>query len=357
MNEFVEILLAAWENRGYRVLIILIVVEMTAIAAMITALSWQTRQRKRYDTRCREIRHLIEEQVGKSEKTPVQWFDQSELKCTDTLRDALLELSGTELEDAAYAIWKECGFANRECENLVEGSTRQRLGAIRRLFVYCDRSVEEAILDAVADEEDHRFRMAAVQVLAGLDSGRGVALALEGVEIERRTMEQPIYAAFRALSTPQMEQLVSGNQSGFTPRVLRILLQVAAEGGLESVVQHLEPMVDHPELEQRLGAARIAASLGGEGGRQILNRLLDDEQWEVRAQAAKGLGRIGSAQTRRKLEEAARDAQFWVRENARWALVQLDEATGRSEPVVNDAAAATAGENRPTEQAGVTNTS
>jgi len=353
VNEFVEILLAAWEYRPYRILISLVIVEVAAIAAMMAILSWQTGQRRRYEKRRREWRDMIQREAASSEKSGVQWFEDQNLECTASLRDALMDCSGTEYEEMAHRIWRNCGFGEKECRALVRGPTRKRLVAIRCLYVFSDPSAEEWVIEALEKEEDHRFRVAAVQVLARLDSGRGVALALEGVEIEQRTMEQPIYAAFRALSTGQLETLINNGVDGLGSRVRRVLYQVAAERGVESVVAGLEPMVNHDDMEERLGAARISASLGGDIGCRLLSGLLEDPKWEVRAQAAKGLGLIGNSEVVPKLRQAARDEQFWVRENARWALTELGGGAGEIQSEPGDGDAAMASDSQPSSMAGV----
>lgn len=341
MNALIDLLIATWDHPAYRILIGLAGVELTFVVFLIGTLSWQTRRRRHRSARREELVERLRELAAAEVDDVSAWLQKRDIGASDDLRDALVQLSDTDHAETAHRVWREMAMAEREYEELEANSTRRRMEAIRRLYVFGTDSDRDALLAAIDDQSSRRFRVIAAQIFARLDDGADVVTALEGVELDRRTMEQPFYATFRALSRDQLGAALQGDLSGLGDRVRRILLEVAADRGVEGVGAYLEAMVDHEDLEYRLGAGRIAAAMGDEQGRALLRRLLEDEVWEVRAQAARGLGLIGTGEDVERLREVSEDPEFWVRENVRWAMenlqdgapTQLDVPTDVDKPV------------------------
>lgn len=325
MNALIDLFIATWDHPGYRILIGLAGVELTFVVFLIGTLSWQTRRRRHRSTRREELVEHLRELAAADVDDVAKWLGDRGIEASDDLRDALVQLSDTEHVETAHRVWREMEMAEREYEELEASSTRRRMEAIRRLYVFATDRDRDALRSAIDDESSRRFRVIAAQIFARLDVGADVVTALDGVGLDRRTMEQPFYATFRALSREQLGEALQVDLSELDDRVRRILLEVAADRGVEGVGAYLEVMVDHEDLEYRLGAGRIAAAMGDQQGRSLLRRLLEDAVWEVRAQAARGLGRTGTAEDVELLRDASEDPEFWVRENVRWAIESLSQ--------------------------------
>ncbi len=317
MDGFSELLILMWDHPTYRILAAVVTVEMTVIIAMMSTLWWQTIRWGRYEKKRRELADWF---IAAAEADGDE--DTERPRASKVLRDVLVDFGGTKYRKAANRLWRELDFSSKEYRLLTKRSTRQHLAAIRRLYVFADDRDADRVLEALQYEQDHRFRLMAAQLMAELDRGADVVEALRGVVVDRRTMEQPFYAIFHTLSIAQIELLTNHDLSGLSERAQHILLEIAAEHGIDSVADQLDALAHSEELENRLASARICAVLNNDKGRQILRALLSDDDWQVRAQAARGLGTNGGLRDVSLLREAAGDAQFWVRENVAWALEQ-----------------------------------
>ena len=324
MSEWIIALaLELWGHRGYRVLISLVGAEIVLITTMISVLSWQTSRRFRRNEQRQHLVKKCREFVRSGDESLVSWLKQDRAVPSTVVRDTLLELGQGECRDVAAKAWREFGFPQEEHKRLKGGSSNDRLKSIRRLYVFAEAGDREAILAALDEEQDHRFRITAAQALGRIGRGEDVVRALEGVRIVRRTMEQPFYAAFKSLSTEQLQLIVDGSLSGLSERIRSVLLEVAAERGIESVQERLGVMAEHVSTERRVATARIAAKIDTDRSREMLRTMLGDDAWQVRAQAARGLGVIGKDSAIPLLRDAEEDDAYWVRENARRALEQL----------------------------------
>jgi HEAT repeat protein len=85
-------------------------------------------------------------------------------------------------------------------------------------------------------------------------------------------------------------------------------------------------LLDDPDLEIRVKAAKAAGGIGDPRFLDILHGRLDDPAWEVRCQAARALTTLGSATSVPRLRAALRDRHWWVRFYAASALVELGMA-------------------------------
>ncbi len=341
MSGLIEMLVGAWNHPGYRILAGVVAIELVVIGVMMIGLWRQALRGSRYESRKQRLaakfRNIAEGQSAADDAEEV------EKRRSNLLRDVLVEFAQNGDHDRAHQWWRELDFAAEEHRVLNKGTTRQRLAAIRRLYVFADDGDRDAVMAALESERDHRFRLTAAQLLARLDRGEDVIAALGGLKLDRRTTEQPFYAVFRGLSKGEVERALDCDLSGLGDRVRWILFEIAAAHGIASVEKHLNSMATHEDLEPRLGACRIAAMLDGESGRSVLRQLLDDRDWQVRAQAVRGLGTNGSRADIPLLRERIGDDSFWVRENVGWALSRLTvedaaPSSDASEPATGDAA-------------------
>lgn len=323
MDDIAQLIPMLWEHPVHRLLAGVVVVELVAVAGLLVTLTFQARRRLRDARQFRELLERLDELADNGSERLVEWFEQQDERSEQTVRKAFVELGTSDHRELLGQAWRRLEFGAAEREKLTGGTDRERLEAIRRLYVFADEDDLDAVRQGLERSSDHRFRLVAAQLLARLDRGVDAVRALEGVHIERRITEQPVFATFRALSADQLENVVGSDLSELGPRIRLVLLEVAAEKGVSSVDDEVEQMAESHDLEARLGACRIGVALGGRRGRRILRRRIADESWEVRAQAARGIGEIGTAEEIPLLEYVAEDAYFWVRENARWAIEQL----------------------------------
>ncbi len=314
----------AWASPAYRAVVVAIAVSTLLLLALVAVLVVQTFRRR---SRRRRRRHLFEQlqEVLEAGQTPLaDWVREQGVRANRVLESVLVQLAVQGHRDQVRQAWDELGFDEKERSALKKGPTGRRLKAARRLVVLGDASDREAVVEGVRHEDDRRFRIVALHLLARIGNTSDVVAALKGVEIERRVMEQPFYSAFRSMDRQQLEELIHTDLSEVGQRVRWVLFDVAARQMIDGVDLRIRKMAKSDELERRIAAARIAGALGKDEGRSILRELLDDNNWEVRAQAVKGLGMVGEREDAPLLREIFISDDYWVRQNARWSLVQLE---------------------------------
>jgi HEAT repeat protein len=106
-------------------------------------------------------------------------------------------------------------------------------------------------------------------------------------------------------------------------RQLRILLDLVAELGIPSFLEHVLPHVASDDLEVRIAVARTLGEFPHPSSEASLMALLGDDAWQVRAQAAAGLGATGAIRAAESLRGALNDASWWVRLRAALSLRRL----------------------------------
>ena len=323
MNELVIFFSELWANLGYRLLLILISLEVMMIGGMLGVLSWQTARRERREARRQKLLDAIQESLEEGDEKAVHDKLGAEARHSEALSQVLVQLAHSGHRQVAQEVWDMLGFATSAREALKSGRSSKRMAAIRQFYLFATDEDCQAIAEALEVDQKHRFRVLAAHVLARFDRGADVARALRGVSLERRIMEQPFYSIFGALSDEALRELLNQDWSGLDLRAREVMLEVAARRGMEAAHDEMKALVADEDMERRIGAVRVATSLGGVEGQQTLARLLEDEAWPVRARAARGLGEIGDDGHLEGLKKAASDDEFWVRENAQWALEAL----------------------------------
>ena len=323
MSELILFFNELWGNLGYRILLILISVEVVMIGGMLGVLSWQTTKRERREARRQKLLDAIQESLAEGDHKSVRKKLGSEARRSEALRQVLVQLAHGGHRPIAQEVWDMLGFARPARKALKSRRSSKRMAAIRQLYLFANEDDCDAVAASLELDQKHRFRVLAAHVLARFDRGGDVARALKGVSLERRIMEQPFYSIFGALSDEALQELIGQDWSGLDPRAREVMLEVAAKRDMEAAHQEMGALVVDEDMERRIGAVRVATSLGGEAGKDTLARLLKDEAWPVRARAARGLGEIGDDDHLEGLREAAGDDEFWVRENAQWALEAL----------------------------------
>lgn len=173
--------------------------------------------------------------------------------------------------------------------------------------------------------DSHSLRVLAVLAIGRMGTDEYIYKVLEGLELPRRLMEQPIFTMLNRMDGVRFDALMKRWDRISSPQTRKILLVVAAHKAPAACVEWLPKAERDGAMEVRAGAARACGMMATEKSLVTLLRLLKDRDFEVRARAARALGRRRELTTLEPLVEATKDSAFWVRQNAAAAILEIGE--------------------------------
>ncbi|MFB6262404.1 MAG: HEAT repeat domain-containing protein [Bradymonadaceae bacterium] len=315
--------------------------EFTIFTALMLWLFVQFRFRRRE----KRLRDRFEEEFEEEflekaelEESLDEWRERAEAYPENILRDFLVETAQSNEgrgRERAVALYRQLGFIDEDYEALEVGRPRERLTALKRMLTVATAEDRDALLDAPI--ERHVSAVVIAEILSRVGEPEDLAEIFSKIQIEARIMEEPLYAVFADLSLETVEAVLRKAWDEVEAvRVRRVLLDVAADRGVETAHDLMDDAAEADDMELRIGACAAGGRLDDDRSFELLADLLEDDRWEVRARAATSLGRRGDERARDPLAEAMRDPEFWVRQNAAEALRGLGEAGVRTLESVRD---------------------
>ncbi|MGM0556715.1 MAG: HEAT repeat domain-containing protein [Myxococcota bacterium] len=317
-----ELLNDLWSTSGTRALLIVIGLETLLITATIIWLIFQNR----HDEHLRESESEFSDKLtddflvalnSASQDALDDWHRRAQRYPDELVRDflqhSILRAGGAEREKLVdhYRRWD---YIEHDRQLLNSSSPRKRLFALRRLHSVARPEDRDLVYDRV--EDNYLERLLAAQILARIGSAEDILELLGDVSIRSQLMEEPFYAIVEQMDLDKLARLFEQRDAFEEPRFRRILLEVAAERGLDQARDAAISAAKSDLVEERIGACNAAAFLDRQAGRKLLLELVDDEDWRVRARSTKVLRRFPDPAVFDALEDAITDQAFWVRQNA-----------------------------------------
>lgn len=324
-----ELFAAIWGDFVYRTFAVVIGGELLIFGFFMGWLLMQlSAQGKRKEAR-RAFEKAFSEDFRAAEATEEdveRWVGKAASYPEEVVQEhLLLELRDAEEEErpALLALYRGLGFKRKDRRDVVARSLPRRLAALRRLVVTAIDEDREVLLEG--DNETHLVRILKARIFVRVGRPEDIVEVFKDIHLKSRLMEDPIYGLLLDMPAEDFEGIFEQWNAFESPRMKRILLNVAADLQVEAVVERLEEAAEAEDMELRIGACQPAAEY--EDGRtlEILMGLLEDETWQVRARAAAALGERADERALEALSGAMKDREFWVRQNAAGALSAFGE--------------------------------
>lgn len=313
-----------WSVPAWRFLLVVILLEMTVAVAQIGWLSlrtaaagWHSRKEERFEA-------VMGPAFFEALDTPearVRWVAQARRARPRVVRSFLerwLLHSDGAFQRQIADLYRDIGLHRRDRRDLRSRDVLRRQGALRRLLRVAVPEDRPFLIRHAPP--DHASRLLVLHALARSATAEELLPLFQDMEVPRRLMEQPVFAALRAVPPPTMEALMARWAELRSPRVRRIFLVHAAMTVPACAIPWLEQAARAEDRELRAGAAAAAALLWDPGSWHVLLDLLGDPDPAVRARTARALGQRGDPRGMDPLTFTLGDPAYWVRQNSAASL-------------------------------------
>lgn len=179
------------------------------------------------------------------------------------------------------------------------------------------------LLAALITDRNPVVRLAAVATIRRVLVEETLGAVIELAETQQSTVRRYVLETLTASRGLDLRLIQDRLDRSDNAQQLRTLLDLVADLGVPSFLDHVLPHAKHPSLEVRIAVARTLAQFPHPASAASLGSLLDDAEWQVRAQAASALGVIGARESAPELGRAVHDTSWWVRLRAALALRRL----------------------------------
>lgn len=320
-------LMDLWVDPLYRVLLVVLAVELLVLGFQVLWLVVQTlylrrmiRLAKDFEARLEpEFHALLGDYIALERwTTRARAWPDSVLR--EFLERVLQDVRGPDRE-RVIDVYRTLGLLKRDIRQSRSWSWRARLLAMRRLSMIPDPSVQAALRERLGDI--FPIRILAARALGELGDMASLVTLVQDLPLTSRSMEQPLFHVLNQLPSsvwPGLLESWSGIRSSY---VRRVVLVAAATRAPEGCVRLLPIAVEDPDAEVRMGACAAASLLPNGGLEALILRLGRDPCWQVRAQAVTSFGVLDLRSAVPFLKSCCSDEAFWVRQNAAHALGRL----------------------------------
>ena len=192
-----------------------------------------------------------------------------------------------------------------------------------------NRSMAARVRPLLSDRRE-AVRIAAARALARIDAPDAAPEIIATLSGASEWGAARLADMVAGMGTPAFEHVKKAIEECGNPAQRARLVDVIGKIGDIRGVPLLIGLLNEPDREIRIRAAKASGVVSDPGSAAALVRALGDDSWEVRAQAAKSLGRIGDDDSIVPLSACLKDRNWWVRYNGAHALAALG-AAGKAE--------------------------
>lgn len=324
-----------WSVPGARVLLIVIAVETVFITATIIWLYFQNRRDERTRARESDFESTLAETFfdalnEESDDALDAWYQRAKDHPASILRDFLhrtILRAGDEDRERLIRHYRKWNLLEHDRRMLASDRRQKRILGLRRMHTVATSEDRDVLMERIGD--DHLEKVITAQIIARVGNADDIIDLLDDVKLESGLMEEPLYATIERMERDMLREVFERRDEFDEPRIRRILLEVAADRGLNAAREAVVAAVSSEDVEERIGACNAAAFFDADTGPDVLLDLIEDERWEVRSRAAKVIRRFPRERVFDALRRAMTDQAFWVRQNAANSLLWMGDE-GRS---------------------------
>lgn len=305
-----------------------VVVVVLSVYALVTRLLSERRQEHALQLRA-NMRSLVERyisgQVGHEAVVADLQTDHS------IAFGVLLEVSATHPIDGRESLlplYLSLGLEKRALRAIRSRDPARRATAATWLGYMTGRAEGRDALRKALNDRDLDVRLAAAQAIvyrgyAWMTVSILKALALPGPWPLQRTSEILVRLGPAAID-PLCDFVRTHPREGSGP-ALQVAINVLGLLSARAAVPETLDLLNHPEIELRVTAAKALGGMGDWRATGPLSQVLCDPKWEVRSMAAKSLGQLRDPGAVDALERALADKAWWVRFSAAQALLSIGQ--------------------------------